>query len=80
MVLPIRCTPEELHNLAEAEKEKAIDLLNRVLGISQSCDTGVVRAAVECIIKATMLYNSEIHTESLNELFEKMKSPKRLHS
>jgi len=72
-----RRTPEELHNLAENEKEQAIHLLNRLFGIDLAFEDNLIREAVECIIKATMLYNSEIHTESLNELFEKMKEDKK---
>jgi len=76
----MRRTPEELHNLAEAEKEKAIDLLNSAHGINThyGFENNVIREAVECIIKATMLYNSEIHTESLNELLGKREGGKKI--
>ena len=73
----MRRTPEELHKLAEAEKEKAIQLLNIAFNIQDGFENNIIREAVECIIKATMLYNSGIHTESLNELFEKMKKDKK---
>ena len=73
----MRRTPEELHKLAENEKEQAIHLLNRLFGIDLAFEDNLIREAVECIIKATMLYNSEIHADALKDLNEKMKGDKK---
>jgi hypothetical protein len=63
-------TPEELHNLAEAEKEKAIRLLNNALNVPNDFEIDVLRVAVGCIINSVLLYNAELQSSAMASSLE----------